>query len=205
FVFLSCSSWSSLLLCRLAWWAVRGWALLPLVFLLFESAPSEIYTLSLHDALPISVVLPAHLAGGRQLVRRCRPGDGVVARDDDVVPAGEECCAHLGEWLVPTLLGQQFVDLRLRGACGGELDAQDVLDVLAAVFLAEVVGHVLRRGRVHAVAVVQRPVVVGEDLVEVRHAAEERLAVLQLAGDDAAVDADLAVDVPDHAGFFRGS
>ena len=152
-----------------------------------------------------AVVLPAHLAGGRQLVRCFRPGDVVVACDDDVVATSEKCGAHLVEGLVAALLGEQFVDLSLRGACCGELHPQDVFDVLAAGFLAEVVGHVLRRGGVHSVAVVQRPVVVGENLVEVRHAAEERFAVLQLAGDDAAVDADLTVDVPDHAGFFRGS
>src|SRR2546426_2318727 len=57
--------------------------LIPLLFFFNDTATTEIYTLSLHDALPISTVLPAHRAQspprrfsrrGRSRRRRSRGG-----------------------------------------------------------------------------------------------------------------------------------
>src|SRR5438552_16475733 len=52
------------------------------VFFCNDTATTEIYTLSLHDALPISERLARHVDAGEDLVPRRRPG----AR-----PAGHDC------------------------------------------------------------------------------------------------------------------
>src|SRR5258708_26731631 len=48
------------------YWISRGMTVRGLVFFFNDTATTEIYTLSLHDALPISSLLPAHLFGARR-------------------------------------------------------------------------------------------------------------------------------------------
>ena len=110
---------------------------------------------------------------GRQRARAGQPGgvDGVVGevapRDDDVVAAREEG----GQELVAGVVAHRVPRVRIL-AGGAQLAPGHARDVGGARRIGEVGLHVLAGGVGDLVAVVGVPVVVGQDLEEVGHAAE---------------------------------
>ena len=125
----------------------------------------------------LRVLLGGEGARPGQLVGLGGPVDVVAPADDEVVAAGEEA--------VGGLQARGFAggrELALAHARGQHAGAHDVHDVLVSCVRGQVVGHAASVRLGGDVAVVEVPVVVGDDLEQVRDASELRDRVGQLVG-----------------------
>ena len=123
------------------------------------------------------VLLGGEGAGPGQLVGLGGAVDVVALADDEVVAAGEEA---VGVLQARGLAGGR--KLALAHARGQHAGAHDVHDVLVAGVRGQVVGHAAAVVLGRDVPVVEVPVVVGDDLEEVRNASELGDRVSELIG-----------------------
>ena len=132
-----------------------------------------------------------------ELVGLGGPVDIMPASDDDVVGAGKE--RHEGIGLA---LGGHPEPLALAHAGGESPDPRDGLDVLAPCIAAQIAVVALPGVPVRDVAVIEPPIVVGDDLEEIGNAAELRHRIGQpIRG--AALEQVPTVGVAHHARLLR--